>query len=282
MAGKRKSSVARKVSLILIILGVLTTLMCVLNLAAYRVLQGHNVALTEQILALEEHTDGSAEVADIIAQVDYVMERIDIKIDGTYVFDIILVVISLVVTLIAMIISFRMIVTPTKKVSASLRKIVHSIENNEGDLTIRAEIKSNDEIGQLAEDINGFVTLLRENMITMRDNSDMLKESMQVVMDKVESSNHSVTNVSSSTEELAASMEAVAATIQEIASGSNNVLAKAQGITRDADSGVDSVAELKKRVAQMREHVIASKDTATSVIETIEKELEKSVAESMR
>ena len=216
MAKNKKSSVAKKVSGILITLGVITILMCVLNLMAYQVLRDWNVQLTEQILALEEHTDGSAEVEGIVEQVDYLMERIDIKIDGTYVFDIILVVIAIAVAAVSVVVSFRMIVTPTRKVSGSLRQIVHSIENNEGDLTIRAEVKNNDEIGQLASDINGFVELLQSNMITMRDSSETLRESMKTVLTKVETSNQSVTNVSSSTEELAASMEAVAATIQEM------------------------------------------------------------------
>lgn len=280
MAKNKKSSIAKKVSGILIVLGAITTLMCVLNLMAYQVLRDFNVQLTEQILALEEHTDGTAEVAEIVEQVDYLMERIDIKIDGTYIFDIILVVIALAVAAVSIVVSFRMIVSPTRKVSNSLREIVHSIENNEGDLTIRAEAKSNDEIGQLAQDINGFVELLQGNMVTMRDSSEALRESMQTVLSKVEASNQSVTNVSSSTEELAASMEAVAATIQEIASGSNNVLAKAQGISKDADSGVGTVTELQGRVAQIREHVISSKETTASVMVNIQKELEVSVAES--
>lgn len=280
MGKKKKSSVARKVIGILAVLGAITVLMCVLNLMAYQVLQGYNVALTEQILALEEHTDDSADVEQIVGQINYLMERIDIKIDGTYVFDIFLVVLALIVTAVAVLMSLRMIVIPTKKVSNSLREIVHSIEQKEGDLTIRVDVKSNDEIGQLALDINEFIALLQKNMVTMRESSDLMIGSMQVVTEKIEASNQSVTNVSSSTEELAASMEAVAATIQELANGSNNVLSQAQGISKDADSGVETVTELQKRVTQIRDHVISSKETATSVIGTIEKELEVSVAES--
>lgn len=280
MGKKRRSSVAKKIMGILLVSGAITALMCVLNLMAYQVLREYNAALTEQILALEEHTDGSTEVTGIVSQVDYLMERIDIKIDGTYVFDIFLVVLALLVTVIAIVMSFRMIVVPTKKVSNTVREIVHSIEEEKGDLTLRIDVKSNDEMGQLAEDINEFVALLQSNMVTMQESSELLKNSMQRVTDKVESSNQSVTNVSSSTEELAASMEAVAATIQEIAGGSNNVLAKAQGISKNADSGVENVTKLQQQVARIREHVVSSKETATSVIETMEKELEVSVEES--
>ncbi len=275
---KRKSSVARKMSGIIIVLGIITALMCFLNLMAYDVLRGYSESLQETVAALQGA--GGAEAAELTEQADYLMERIEIKIDGTYIFDIILLVLAAAVTVIAIISAMRMIITPTKKVSSTLEDIVSSIQNNEGDLTIRVQVKSNDEIGQLAADINGFVELLQENMLTMRKNADWLRESMNVVTDKVEASNGSVTNVSSSTEELAASMEAVAATIQEIASGSTNVLSQAKNISQDADSGAEMVNDLQNRVTAMRDNVVNSRKTTTSVIDNIQDALEEAVKES--
>lgn len=275
---KRKSSVARKMSGIIIVLGIITALMCYLNLMAYDVLAGYSQSLEETVAALQSAS--GAEAAQLTEQADYLMERIDIKIEGTYIFDIILLVVAAIVTIIAIISAMRMIVTPTKKVSGTLENIVNSIQNNEGDLTVRVQVKSNDEIGQLAAGINGFVALLQNNMITMRKNADQLRESMNVVTDKVEVSNGSATNVSSSTEELAASMEAVAATIQEIAGGSTNVLNQAKSISKDADSGAEMVNDLQKRVTAMRDNVVNSRQTTTSVIENIQGALEAAVEES--
>jgi len=181
---------------------------------------------------------------------------------------------------VSIIIAFRMIVKPTKKVSGTLEEIVNSIQNNEGDLTARVNVKSNDEIGQLAADINNFVELLQGNMLTMRASADQLQKSMDVVTEKVEASNGSVTNVSSSTEELAASMEAVAATIQEIADGSTNVLNQAKSISEGADSGAEKVNDLQQRVTAMRDEVAGSRKTTTAVIENIQGALESAVEES--
>ncbi len=277
---KKSTSIAKKMIGILVTLGVINLLMCVLNLAAYQVLRDFNVQLVADITELEKYASGNAEASDLLNHLHWVMERIDIKIDGTYIFDIILVVIALVVTVVAIRLSWKMIVSPTKKLSGALRNIVKSIEDGNGDLTVRVDVQSNDEIGQLSNDVNAFVGLLRSNMVTMRDSSEQMKDSMQVVEDKVEASNNSVTSVSSSTEELAASMEAVAATIQEIAVGSNNVLVQAQGISKDADSGLEAVTELQGRVGTMRDTVLNSKETTTSVIENIQKALEVSVEES--
>jgi len=279
MKEKRKTSVARKMIGILLGLGLITALMCVLNVMAYDVLEGYNVSLEKTVKELETHAPG-ADAAALVAEIDWLLERIDIKISGTYIFDVILLVIAAVVTVIAIIVSLRMIATPTKRVSNILEEIVASIQNNEGDLTARINVKSNDEIGQLANDINEFVALLQENMLTMRGSAERLRTSMEVVTDKVESSNGSVTNVSSSTEELAASMENVSATIQEIADGSINVLNQAKGISENADSGVATVTELQGKVSVMRDNVESSRKTTTSVIDDIQGALEAAVEES--
>ncbi len=279
MNKKKKSSVAKKMIGILLVLGVITALMCFLNVMAYDVLEGYNVTLANSVKELETHATGD-DAAELVKDIDWVLERIDIKISGTYIFDIILLVVAVAVTAVAIIISMRMIAVPTKKVSNTLEEIVNSIQNNDGDLTARVDVKSNDEIGQLANDINNFVELLQKNMLTMRDSAERLQASMDIVTNKVEDSNGSVTNVSSSTEELAASMEAVSATIQEIADGSVDVLKQAKSISEDANSGVEKVTDLQNRVTVTRDNVVNSRKTTTSVINNIQGALESAVEES--
>ena len=276
--GKRKSSITGKMIGILVILGLITGLMCFLNLMAYKVLEEYNVSLQETVVALSEASD--AEVATLTEEANYMLERIDVKISGTYVFDIILMGLAVVVTVVAIIVSMQMIVNPTKRVSKTLSGIVNSIQKNEGDLTARVHIKSNDEIGQMAAGINEFVGLLQDNMITMRDSSDKLYESMNVVGEHVEESNTNVTNVSASTEELAASMQEVAATIQEMSGNSQNILKQANAISKDADHGAEVVSDLQERVTQTCSNVVQNKQTTTEVIENIQTALAGAVEES--
>jgi len=265
---------------ILATLGVITTLMCVLNVMAYSVLDGYNKSLQGEIAALEAQVEMTEENAEITEQIDYLMERIDIKIEGTYIFDVILVVVALVITAIAIIISLKLIVFPTKRVSKKLEELIASVEKGEGDLTLRMDVKTNDEIGQIAQDINTFVELLQNSMLSMKENAGVITESLSVVAEKIRDTNNNVTNVSSSTEELAASMEEVSATIQEIASGSNNILEQVQGISQNANASVETVDDLQKRVLVMRDDVLANKNTTTKVIAEIESALETSVEES--
>ena len=276
----KKTSIAAKMVGLLVVVGFITLLMCVLNLMAFDTIKNYNASIEEKVLELEEISAVRGDISGVSEEVEYLLNKNETKIDGTYIFNIILVLVAVVVTLISIFVSMKMIVTPTKKVSKTLEDIVDSINRNEGDLTARVSVKSNDEIGQLSKDINAFVELLQQYMLNMRESSDLMLESLQVVSREVDESNNSVTNVSSATEELAASMEEVSATVQQIASGSTNVLGQVQDISQNADSGVKAVGELQERVVTMRENVLSSKNTATNVIEDIQASLEVSVKES--
>lgn len=275
---KRKSSVAKKIIVILMGLGFITGLMCFLNLLSYQVLRGYSETIRKNVTAMTSATD--EEVVTLTDETQNVLQSMDIKIDGTYIFNLVLIVLAIVVTAVAIIISMRMIGNPTRIVSNTLDNIVNSIEKNEGDLTARVEVKSNDEIGQMASGINEFVGLLQNNMITLRHNADKLQASMDMVNDKVQSSRISVTNMSASTEELAAGMEQVSATIQSLSGNSSDVLEQANNISRDADHGVEVVRDLQERVSETRSNVVNNKMATTAVVENIEHALEAAVEES--
>lgn len=277
---KGKSSIGVKMVLILVVLGIITFLMCYLNLMAYDVLREYNQSLTEEIHGYKSMVENTAEMQNIASDIDFLMERMEIRISGTYIFDIILVVLAMIVTVFAIIVSRTMIVSPIKKVSGELEEIVEAIRNDNGDLTVRIKIKSNDEIGQMASDINAFLEVLQSYMIQMRDDSEVLMNSIDMINKETEESNKNIKNVSSSTEELAASMQEVSATIQQISNGSSQVVEKVQRMSTSADEGVTMVTDIKVRAGSMREETITSKQSATGVFENMGKVLEVSVEES--
>lgn len=277
---KKKSSVAKKIIGILVVLGMITGMMCVLNLMAYDVMSDYCKSLQDKVIGLQTASDADAAV--LAEDVNYLFERIDIKIRGTYIFNIFLVALAMIVTAIAILFSLKMIVAPTKKVSMTLAEIVTSIQNGEGDLTARVKVSSNDEIGQITFGINEFVELLQDNMFIMRQSADKLQASIDVVTDKVETSNASVTNVSSSTEELAASMEEVAATIQELTLKSKDVLDQANTISEDAERGMKGISDLRERVIVTCTKLESNKQTTARVIDEIQDALGSAVEESKR
>lgn len=274
---RKKSSISVKVSIILITLGFITVMMCVSNVAAFTTMEAYNKSLAECIAKYETMTDSTDEALEVAAEIDYFLERCEIKIEGTYIFDIMLVIVALIVTIIAIIISSTTIVKPVKIVSNELNHIVDSILNDEGDLTIRVKVRSNDEVGRVAEGVNAFLDVLQDYMVKLKHDSDIMVTSIGTITKETDDANENITNVSSATEQLAASMEVVSSTIQQIAEGSSDIVNKVQGISKNADEGVSIVTEIKNNAEELRQDTIASKKSATDVFRNIGEVLEQSV-----
>ncbi len=276
----KKQSLGRRMIVILSTLGVMTLLMCMLNVAALDLIGEYNQNIHACVETMQSLPNDSAEYAQAEEELAYWFERMDIKIDGTYVFDVILVVIAVVMTAVAIWVSMRRIVKPAKAANAELDRIVAKIQAGEGDLTARIPVKVNDEIGQLSEGINGFIGTLQSIVSNMKGNANTMSVSVDRVNGQVDDANRSATNISSATEELAASMEEMTATTQQMAHESNDVLSMVHEARNNADSGVEIVNDIMTRAKGMREETLNSKQAATDVIENIQGVLAKSVEES--
>ena len=55
----------------------------------------------------------------------------------------------------------KTIANPAKNASGHLNQIIEKIENNEGDLTERIQVKTKEEVGQLVAGVNGFIEQLQ-------------------------------------------------------------------------------------------------------------------------
>lgn len=246
---KKKQSIATKMILIMAVMGILTVLMCVMNAAALTAIGGYNQKLDDGIRQIEQGNESE----EVMSAIDYALAKSETRVSGTYYFNLILVVLAIIITVVAVIMAMRMIVKPAKKASLELDEIVRGIEAQEGDLTARVSVKSNDEIGSIASGINAFISVLQDYMSTMRENASSMMESVDKVTRGVEDSNQSVSNVSAASEELAASIEEISATLQQISDGSENILEKVKRMSAEADSGAATASDIMERAIQLRE-----------------------------
>ena len=116
MKGKRKSIVTKMI-LIMSAVGLITILMCFLNAAALTAIEGYNQELRENITKLEQGDTG----AQVKEAIEFALMNNEYRAIGTFYFNIGLVVLSVIVTIIAALVALRMIVTPAKKASRELR-----------------------------------------------------------------------------------------------------------------------------------------------------------------
>ena len=174
----------------------------------------------------------------------------------------------------------RTVANPAKNASGHLNQIIDKIDNNEGDLTERIEVKTKDEVGQLVAGVNGFLEQLQGIMVKIRDESNHMNELVSNITNGINDSNESASSISATMEELSASMEEVAATLDEITSGSQDVLNSANEMSNMAEEGKEYVGGIKGRAINVRSEAEMSKSTATDMLASIRGLLEVAIENS--
>ena len=136
----------------------------------------------------------------------------------------IILVIILVASIIATIlVVYNTVVTPLQKQSKELEDIIENINEGNGDLTRRVNVRCKDEIGKAAMGINEFISTLQRIMSNIISYSSTLDEVVGNVVNHVAESDDSARDVSAIMEELAATMEEVAATTNNVSQNTLNV-----------------------------------------------------------
>ncbi len=253
--------------------------------AAKVVEQGDNIKVLEILRESKEKRDVLDECKTAYTEamenrINHAATVIDNKIFGTYIFNVVMIIVFVLMALATFLIVVRTIASPAKKASGHLNQIVEKIQKEEGDLTERIVVKTQDEVGQLVSGVNGFIEQLQSLMRKLKGESARMMESADTITDRVNISNENVNSVSAAMEQLAASMEEVSVSLEQITSGSNDIYKKAQSLAGRAGNGAALVEEIKVRAQSVRKDAVDSKAAAAKMIAEIRIMLEEAVQES--
>ncbi|MBQ9699827.1 MAG: HAMP domain-containing protein [Lachnospiraceae bacterium] len=175
---------------------------------------------------------------------------------------------------------YKSVAKPIKKSSTLINDVVNKIDNGEGDLTVRIDTKSKDEIGQLINGLNRFLDTLQKVMLAIQTGSNKLSRSVEGVNTSVMECKDQTSNVSATMEQLSASMQEISATMQSIGQGSDNVLTSAKDISTEVEKAVGLVEEIVKRTDIISENSIHNKAITENKVEDIKKSLQESIESS--
>lgn len=174
----------------------------------------------------------------------------------------------------------KSIARPARKASSHLGQIIDKIEKNEGDLTERIEVNTQDEVGELVRGVNSFMDQLQGIMQKIQRESVHMDELVNNITGGINDSNENASSVSATMEELSASMEEVAATLDQITLGTQEILSASENMRNKASSGADFVNEVKNRAVEIREQTLESKNTTSQMISDIRALLERAIENS--
>ncbi|WP_105615751.1 methyl-accepting chemotaxis protein [Vallitalea okinawensis] len=182
-------------------------------------------------------------------------------------------IICLILSLIIGLNRARAIVKPINEVNA----ILEEIANGKGDLSKRINVKSKDEIGELANHFNGFISKINELIKSIQKTADMLSDSSVHVLTMIENANggsreitHNIESLSLSSESNAASVEEANAGIEEMAGSSEVISNESDDVSNNSNNVLNyvqnGVSELNGIVMENQE----LQNTTETAFETIQ------------
>jgi len=161
-----------------------------------------------------------------------------------------------------------------------LRGAIEAIAN--GDLTVRAPIRSKDELGRMAESVNHMVESLNTLTAAAAQTADRVNESAGSLAATSQETSASVEELTSQSNEIATNAEIVYHAIEDFAGGVDQVSSTAQSIATDAQLLATEVSNVKANAQEGAESLeqvaevvdIANKNTdkTNTIMEQLSKD----------
>ncbi len=183
---------------------------------------------------------------------------------------------------IAIILMLMLVIRPLKSANKQLNSIIEDIDNNNGDLTARINVKSDDEIGELVSGINVFIDKLHLIMKDIKNSSDKIKESSISMDSEISEVNDNANGISASMQQMAAGMQEVSATVEEISAGTDNIFKAMVNITDKIEQGNEITSKIQEKSVEYRTTTENGMNTTNDMVVKIKDGLNQSIENSRK
>ncbi|SEW33268.1 methyl-accepting chemotaxis protein [[Clostridium] fimetarium] len=168
------------------------------------------------------------------------------------------------------------ITTPIRKMKLRLLDLVQK----GGDLTHKIDIKSKDEIGELAAAVNQFIANIRTIIIEVNQCTEGVENAVLSVVDYMKDLSSNVEQSSATIQELSAGMEETAAAAEEVNSSSVEIENATVSMADRAQKGAISANEISNRADELMQSAINSQKVSKKVYENTKTNLETALEKS--
>ncbi len=191
-----------------------------------------------------------------------------------------IIAICVIAILIAVYAVFFLVIRKLNKASREIHDIIQGIDKNEGDLTKRVSISSNDEIADLSKGINTFMEKLQGIMKMIIENSKKLELVVSEVQESVKTSNNSTSDLSTVTDELSSTMEEVGSSASVINQNADSIRSEAEEIADKSSSINDYSKKMKENADKMEEDARQNMEETSQKVQEILSVLNHAIEES--
>lgn len=184
------------------------------------------------------------------------------------------IIISIVMLAIIIYLMTSIIFNPMK----ALLKSFESATN--GDLTVRAVVKSYNEIGRLAEAFNKMMVLQQSIISKVLEMTKDINQAIDNTAGSMLELNKHIEEVSAATEELSASMEETAVSAENVNMITSEIDGAVDSIALKAQEGANSASEIFKKAAVLKEDFAVTYDDAKRIFNDVNGKLQEALIES--
>ena len=165
-----------------------------------------------------------------------------------------------------------------KKVNTKIVDLV----NNDGDLTQKIVVKSNDEVSDIADGINDLLEYIRGIVSSIHNNSTKLAGSVDTALSSATETNDKLGDVSATMEEMSAAMEETSASVQQVQGSTNKVKSEVEDMYSNVQDGTNYARDMEARAVDMRnkaaQETEEAKQAADEMTTALNEKIEKSKA----
>lgn len=189
-------------------------------------------------------------------------------------------VINVIVFISAIMIIFRMVVRPLKQQQKQLYEIIDMINEGEGDLIRRLEIRRKDEIGDVSKGVNKFIATLQEIMVDIVGNVDTLDKVVNNVAGCVTDSNDNANDIMAIMEQLSATMDELTGRSNVVASNTTSVEDHVKTMAQSTTEVSEYAKEMRERAVELEKLARTNTESTKAVVADITERLARAVKNS--
>jgi methyl-accepting chemotaxis protein len=181
----------------------------------------------------------------------------------------------IIISVVLSVIIGRAIVRPIRYLQ---RGLTEASENN--DLTRQFQVKAHDEIGEMADSLNGFLKRIQSSFLVVSKEAIQVSESVAGSAENVKTANELIEDISATTQQLSAGMEETAASTEELNATIVEINSAIQTIALKAQDGATTASEISHRAVTLRDDFSASQKNAHQIFTDVKVKLEQALEES--
>lgn len=224
------------------------------------------------IVAVAPVTNKSGDMAGAVC-IEYDAASLQKSIANTTRNVIIIAIVLVIVCSVLMLFIVGSILKGVKKVNKKIKDIVEA----DGDLTQKVNVKSADEVGEIAGNINSLFAYIRTVITNISDNTKNLNQSMQLSRESAEHSSEQINKISDNILQMSAAMEETMASVQDV----DAAMLRMNEYVQQMDHQVEDGTRLASDIDQKASSLVRETKEKTNDVKQMANHIENSLREKL-